>query len=87
MNLMAEIIAFDNLTQSGWGYGKTETDEESFLERLEGIMHAVYGLKNIKGFCYTQLTDVQQEINGLLTEQREPKADTEAIAKLVRGEF
>ena len=80
-------IAFDNLTQSGWGYGKTETDEESFLERLEGIMRAVYGLKNVKGFCYTQLTDVQQEINGLLTDQREPKADTEAIAKLMRGEF
>jgi len=25
------------------------------------------------GYCYTQLTDVEQEINGLLTPERVPK--------------
>jgi len=33
----------------------------------------------LQGFCYTQLTDVEQETNGLLTEQRLPKADLERI--------
>ena len=35
------------------------------------------------GFCYTQLTDVEQEINGLLTYDRKPKADLAEIKRLV----
>ena len=35
-----------------------------------------------QGYCYTQLTDVQQEINGLLTPDRKPKVDPERFAKL-----
>ncbi len=31
------------------------------------------------GFCYTQLTDVEQEVNGLLTYHRKPKFDLAAI--------
>jgi hypothetical protein len=33
----------------------------------------------IQGFCYTQLTDVQQEQNGLLTADRQPKVDPDQI--------
>ena len=33
----------------------------------------------VEGFCYTQLTDVEQEQNGLLTFDRRPKADPELI--------
>jgi hypothetical protein len=29
----------------------------------------------VQGFCYTQLTDVEQERNGLLTFARKPKID------------
>jgi hypothetical protein len=29
----------------------------------------------VEGFCYTQLTDVEQERNGLLTFERRPKVD------------
>jgi hypothetical protein len=36
--------------------------------------------------CYTQLTDVEQEINGLLTYDRQPKADLDALARINRGE-
>jgi len=35
------------------------------------------------GFCYTQLTDVEQEINGLLTYDRRPKADLTEIRRLI----
>ena len=36
------------------------------------------------GFCYTQLTDVEQEQNGLYTYQRAAKFPPEAIAEINR---
>ena len=36
-------------------------------------------MPRIIGVCYTQLTDVEQEINGLLTYDRKPKFDVNAI--------
>jgi hypothetical protein len=44
-------------------------------------MNAVLDSPSIVGFCYTQLTDVQQETNGLLTADRKPKLDVEAVYK------
>ena len=35
----------------------------------------------LSGFCYTQLTDVQQEVNGLLREDRTSKVPLEEIRK------
>jgi hypothetical protein len=42
----------------------------------------------VEGFCYTQLTDVEQERNGLLTFNREPKVDPallRSITQLPKG--
>ena len=39
-----------------------------------------------QGFCYTQLTDVQQEINGLLDVNHNPKFDMSVIRKMTKGE-
>jgi hypothetical protein len=39
----------------------------------------------VDGFCYTQLTDVEQEINGLLTYDRIPKAPVEKIREIIAG--
>jgi hypothetical protein len=39
----------------------------------------------IAGFCYTQFTDTYQEINGLLTADRQPKFPIEVIAAATRG--
>ena len=39
------------------------------------------------GFCYTQLTDIEQEINGLLTYDRRPKLAAELIAGINREMF
>ena len=38
----------------------------------------------VEGFCYTQLTDIEQEKNGLLTESREPKADPAVIRQITQ---
>ncbi len=64
----------------GWGYGDGVGSDEEFLERFGSLVSAVDGM-GISGFCYTQITDVQQEVNGLLTEDRAPKVPLEEIAK------
>ncbi|MBQ4898687.1 glycoside hydrolase family 2 [Paenibacillus sp. Marseille-P2973] len=64
-------IAFQS--DKGWGYGHQVQTDEEFLERFDGLVQAIKSVDYICGFCYTQLTDVQQEINGLLTEDRKPK--------------
>jgi hypothetical protein len=63
----------------GWGYGNKAADEEDFLKRFESITGAIKKLPFVCGFCYTQLTDVQQEINGLMTMDRINKVDSEKI--------
>ena len=70
-------IAFDS--EKGWGYGNQVKNEADFLSRYESITHGIKNTPYISGFCYTQLTDVQQEINGLLSEDRLPKVDLKKI--------
>ena len=67
---------------NGWGYGKKENSSQEFMARFENIVEAVKQTKYITGFCYTQLTDVYHETNGLYTMQREPKADIEKIRQI-----
>ncbi len=65
--------------REGWGY--TETDTPQQLLHLYGMaIRPILDSPHIAGFCYTQLTDVQQEQNGLLTESREYKCPPEKIA-------
>ena len=61
-----------------WGYSGAAANEEEFLKQLESIMQGVRSC-NFQGYCYTQLTDVQQEVNGLLTAERKPKADIQKL--------
>ncbi len=63
-----------------WGYGVGVKSDEEFLERFGGLIEAIDKM-NINGYCYTQTTDVEQEVNGLLTANREPKVPLEEIAK------
>lgn len=37
----------------------------------------------LAGFCYTQLTDTEQEVNGLLTADRRPKAPLSALRSAI----
>lgn len=64
-----------------WGYGCAVKDEAEYLARLRSLFTAAKKMP-ILGYCYTQLTDVQQEVNGLLKEDRTPKVPLEEIRKL-----
>ena len=63
-----------------WGYHDKVKDGQALLERYRSVVEAVRAIPHCQGYCYTQLTDVEQEVNGLLTVNRQPKADPEAIA-------
>lgn len=75
-------IAFDEGQAGAWGYhGKVKNDEE-FFARYASLQDAVLKIPYCQGYCYTQLTDVQQEVNGLLTPDRKPKVDPKRFARL-----
>lgn len=61
-----------------FGYGTVRTEEE-FIVRYRDLCNALDESDLIAGFCYTQLTDTEQETNGLLTEDRQPKAAIERL--------
>ncbi|MFQ6096318.1 MAG: glycoside hydrolase family 2 TIM barrel-domain containing protein, partial [Armatimonadota bacterium] len=60
-------------TGEGWGYG--ETDLEGFLERYKALTDVLLDNPNMFGFCYTQLTDIEQEQNGIYFYDRSEKYD------------
>lgn len=66
-------IAFEDKSQESWGYFGKVGSEEEFLARFEAITEAFTSLPYCIGVCYTQLTDVFQEKNGLLDMKRNPK--------------
>lgn len=66
---------------NSWGYGNAPRTVEEFYTRLEGQVDAILGLDHICGYCYTQLTDVEQEENGIYNYDRTPKFDMERIAE------
>jgi len=60
---------------NAWGYGNAPKTEQEFIERFKGLAEALLFNPFINGLCYTQLTDVEQETNGLYTYDRQPKFD------------
>jgi hypothetical protein len=65
-----------------WGYGKAPQSLEEFYARLEGQVRALVSLDHVCGWCYTQLTDVEQEQNGVYFYDRRSKFDMERIRKI-----
>ena len=65
-----------------WGYSGVEKSADSALERLRGLYGAIARIPGFAGLCYTQLTDVEQEINGLMTYDRKPKFEVEKLREI-----
>lgn len=73
-------IAFSKRGEGEWGYGNGVKDEEAFVKRYDRITTAIRSVPWIVGFCYTQVSDVQQEVNGLMTMERNFKVTPEKIS-------
>jgi hypothetical protein len=65
------------------GYGG-ERDTEAFLRRYRSLVDALLDSPSVTGFCYTQLTDTEQEQNGLLTDRRKPKLPVDELRAINR---
>ena len=59
--------------ETAWGYGNAPNTEEEFADRYAGLTAALLEHPRVCGFCYTQLTDIEQEQNGLYFYDRSRK--------------
>lgn len=66
-----------------WGYGEDPTTLEEFYTRLEALTDVILGMPHICGFCYTQLTDIEQEQNGIYNYDRSEKFDMKRINSIL----
>ncbi len=72
----------DEKGKDTWGYHDKVVGEEAFLARYKSVTDAIRAIPYCQGYVYTQLTDVQQETNGLLTPDRKPKVDPDKFRAL-----
>ncbi len=68
--------------EDSWGYGDRPTSIDAFYERFERLCNILLDNPHMFGYCYTQLTDVFQEQNGIYTFQRDEKFDMERIRRI-----
>jgi beta-galactosidase/beta-glucuronidase len=71
--------------EDAWGYSSASGTDD-FVARLEEIVGAVHESGFLAGFCYTQLADTLQETNGLVSDDRVPKAPVEVIRAIISGQ-
>ncbi len=79
-------ISYQKSSWEGWGYSAATSDED-FIQRYYDVIKPMYESEHIQGFCYTQISDVEQEINGLLTYRREPKVSLDIIRAITTNNY
>ena len=73
----------DNEKEATWGYGERLTGKDSVLNKIKELTEVVMDIEDVCGLCYTQLSDVEQEINGLLDHNHEYKFDPKIIKEIL----
>ncbi len=76
-------VAGKAFADNTWGYGDAPRSLAEVYCRLEGLVDALLSMKHVKGYCYTQLTDVEQEQNGIYNYDRSAKFDMGKIRKIL----
>ena len=61
-----------------WGY-TTASDPKDLVKRVEALVVGMVKGGECCGFVYTQLADIEQEVNGLYSFDRKPKLDVGAV--------
>jgi beta-galactosidase/beta-glucuronidase len=67
-----------------WGYQSVKSASR-LLGKVKFLTRQITEGAGFSGFCYTQLSDVEQELNGLMTYDRIPKAPVEKIAEIFKA--
>ena len=68
--------------ETSWGYGAQIDNIEDFYKILEDEVDAIRESPHVVAFCYTQITDVEQEKNGIYYYDRRPKFDTARLKSI-----
>jgi beta-galactosidase/beta-glucuronidase len=76
-------ITGKQFAENSWGYGEGPRSVDEFMSRLAGLTDAILGVEHISGYCYTQLTDVEQEQNGIYNYDRTPKFDMDKVRAIL----
>ena len=63
------------LADTSWGYGGGPTTLDDFYRRFGDVCDILLDNPHMFGYCYTQLTDIYPELNGIYTFDRRPKFD------------
>lgn len=76
--------ADDNRTArlTSWGYGSDPVSVEDFYHRFKAVCDVLLDDASMFGYCYTQLTDVFQEENGIFFFDRSSKFDLQRLATI-----
>lgn len=72
----------ESAINGNWGYGTQVNGNEEYVHRLKKLFNGLNTIDYLTGYCFTQLSDVQQEVNGLLKESREDKIDPSLIKQI-----
>jgi hypothetical protein len=72
-------LSSGNDVETSWGYGQRVGNEDEFHQRFAGLVGVLLGNANMFGYCYTQLTDVFQEQNGIYRFDRSTKLDVQRV--------
>ncbi|MEI7899743.1 MAG: sugar-binding domain-containing protein [bacterium] len=84
--MVSEIGGIGWATEGGWGYGSGPKTLDEFYIRYKGTIDAMLDNPHLFGFCYTQLTDIEQERNGLYYYDRKPKFDVKKLHEITSRE-
>lgn len=63
-------------------YGPPLEDEYEFISKYRDVTLAIMSEPSVCGFCYTQLYDVEGEVNGFMTYDRRWKVSPEEIKRI-----
>ena len=66
-------IGYGKFSEEDFSYGDTPVNEDELTLKIQEMMQTINSVPDLQGFVWTQLTDIQQEINGLLYFDRTPK--------------
>ena len=80
-------VGFDtgNQTADAFAYGDLPTDSAALEQEIRQIMASIKASETLQGFVWTQFTNVQQEINGLLYFDRTPKLPIDTLNEIFAG--
>ena len=76
-------VGYGQYSDADFSYGDLPKTDVALQAAIEAIAHMIHAAPKLQGFVWTQFTDVQQEVNGLLYFDRTPKLPIEALHEII----